>query len=139
MTATILGVTFWKRSLSSLSAKLGDSLLLRSLFWWQAKGGILKGGIILTEIITNPGTTPITILAVNSDHGLSFAGEETRTMVSEFPFLYRSTVLLNSILAVQILRGLSFGLSFLISWGWGWFPHRQNNSKGKNKILRFWT
>ena len=31
--------------------------------------------------ITNPGTTPITILAVNSDHGLSFAGEETRTMV----------------------------------------------------------
>ena len=31
--------------------------------------------------ITNPGTTPITILAVNLDHGLSFAGEETRTMV----------------------------------------------------------
>ena len=31
--------------------------------------------------MTNPGTTPITILAVNSDHGLSFAGEETRTMV----------------------------------------------------------
>ena len=31
--------------------------------------------------LTNPGTTPITILAVNSDHGLSFAGEETRTMV----------------------------------------------------------
>ena len=30
---------------------------------------------------TNPGTTPITILAVNSDHGLSFVGEETRTMV----------------------------------------------------------
>ena len=29
----------------------------------------------------NPGTTPTTILAVNSDHGLSFAGEETRTMV----------------------------------------------------------
>ena len=27
------------------------------------------------------GTTPITILAVNPDHGLSFAGEETRTMV----------------------------------------------------------
>ena len=31
--------------------------------------------------ITNPGTTPITILAANSDHGLSFVGEETRTMV----------------------------------------------------------
>ena len=31
-------------------------------------------------LITNPGTTPI-ILAVNSDHGLSFAGEETGTMV----------------------------------------------------------
>ena len=46
--------------------------------------------------LTNPGTTPITILAVNSDHGLSFAGEETRTMLSEFPFLYRFTVLLKS-------------------------------------------
>ena len=32
--------------------------------------------------LTNPGTTPITILAVNSDHGLSFAVEETRTMFS---------------------------------------------------------
>ena len=31
--------------------------------------------------LANPGTTPITILAVNSDHGLSFAGEETWTMV----------------------------------------------------------
>ena len=31
--------------------------------------------------VTNPGTTPITILAVNPDHGLSFAGKETRTMV----------------------------------------------------------
>ena len=38
--------------------------------------------------LTNPGTTPSTILAVNSDHGLSCAGEETRTMLSEFPFLY---------------------------------------------------
>ena len=47
--------------------------------------------------ITNPGTTPFfTILAGNSDHGLSFAGEETRTMLSEFPFLYRFTVLSNS-------------------------------------------
>ena len=26
----------------------------------------------------NPGTNPITILAINSDHGLSFAGEEAR-------------------------------------------------------------
>ena len=32
-------------------------------------------------LVTNPGTTPITILPVNSDHGLSFAREETRTMV----------------------------------------------------------
>ena len=31
--------------------------------------------------VSNPGTTPITILAINSDHGLSFAGEEARTMV----------------------------------------------------------
>ena len=31
--------------------------------------------------ITNPGTTPITNLAVNPNHGLSFAGEETLTMV----------------------------------------------------------
>ena len=31
--------------------------------------------------VTNPGTTPITISAVDSDHGLSFAREETRTMV----------------------------------------------------------
>ena len=46
--------------------------------------------------VTNPGTTPITILAVNSDHGQSFVREETRTMLSEFPFLYRFTVLLNS-------------------------------------------
>ena len=34
---------------------------------------------------------PSPFWAVNSDHGLSFAGEET-----EFPFLYRFTVLLNS-------------------------------------------
>ena len=37
--------------------------------------GFVPGGI------TNPGTTPITILAVDSDHGLSFGGEEARTMV----------------------------------------------------------
>ena len=30
---------------------------------------------------TNPGTAPITISAVNSDHGLSFARKQTRTMV----------------------------------------------------------
>ena len=66
-----------------------------------------------TTLITNPGTTPITILAVNSDHGLSFAGEETRTMLSEFPFLYKLQYF--SILAVQTLRGLSF----LILWGMG--------------------
>ena len=34
-----------------------------------------------TGFLTNPGTTPITVLEVNSDRGLSFAGEETRTMV----------------------------------------------------------
>ena len=45
--------------------------------------------------LTNPGTTPITILAVNSDHGLSFAGRKLGPW-SEFPFLYRFTVLLNS-------------------------------------------
>ena len=33
-------------------------------------------------------------------------------------------------LAVQILRGLSFGLSFLILWRWGWFPHRQESCSG---------
>ena len=32
---------------------------------------------------------------------------------------------------VQILRGLSFGLSFLILWGWGWFPHCQEQQKRK--------
>ena len=49
--------------------------------------------------VTNPGTTHITILAVNSDHGLSFAREDSRRKRgpwSEFPFLYRFTVLLNS-------------------------------------------
>ena len=65
------------------------------------------------HFMTNPGTTTITIWEVNSDHGLSFAGE--------FAFFYRFTVLLNS--GGQILRGLSFGLSFLILSGWGWFPH----------------
>ena len=38
--------------------------------------------ILRRGVVTNPGITPITILAINSDHGLSFAGEETRTMVS---------------------------------------------------------
>ena len=42
---------------------------------------VLYGKVIRTNM-TNPGTTPITILAIHSDHGLSFAGEETRTMVS---------------------------------------------------------
>ena len=47
----------------------------------------------------------------NSDRGLSF--------------LFSTDLQYFGFLAVQILRGLSFGLSFLISWGWGWFPHRQ--------------
>ena len=34
-------------------------------------------------------------MAINSDHGLSFAGKELGPW-SEFPFLYRFTVLLNS-------------------------------------------
>ena len=45
----------------------------------------------------------------NSDHGLSFL------LSTDSQHFW--------ILAVQILRGLNFGLSFLI---WGWFPHRQN-------------
>ena len=47
----------------------------------------------------------------NSDHGLSF--------------LFSTDSQYFWILADQILRGLSFGPSFLILWGWGWFPHRQ--------------
>ena len=47
-------------------------------------------------IVTNPGTTPIIILAVDSDHGLSFAGGGKLGPWSELPFLYRFTVLLNS-------------------------------------------
>ena len=50
-------------------------------------------------------------------------------MLSEFPFLYRFLQYFG-ILAVQILRGLSFGLSFLILWGWGWFPHLQDSPHG---------
>ena len=53
---------------------------------FHSKIEILKTSILHLEIdffnlLTNPGTTPITILADNSDHGLSFTGEETRTMV----------------------------------------------------------
>ena len=40
-------------------------------------------------------------------------------------------------LAVQILCGLSFGLIFLILWGWGWFPHRQVRLFLKNRLKRF--
>ena len=73
-------------------------------------------------VITNPGTTPITILAVNSDHGLSFAGEETRTMVwvSFSRQIYSTFEFWRLKFSV-----VSFGLSFLVLWGWGWFPHRQ--------------
>ena len=46
--------------------------------------------------LTNPGTTPITILSVNLDHGLSFAREETRTMVWASFSLQIFTVCLNS-------------------------------------------
>ena len=55
--------------------------------------GAGKTSSILTSwIVTNPGTTPIAILVVNSDHGLSFAGEETRTMVwVSFPLQIYST------------------------------------------------
>ena len=51
----------------------------------------------------------------NSDHGLSF--------------LFSTDLQHFWILAVQILRGPSFGLSFLILWGWGWFPHRRKVSQ----------
>ena len=72
--------------------------------------------------------TPITILAVNSDHGLSFAGRKLGPW-SEFPFLYRFTVLMNS--GGSNLCGLSFGLvfsSFFIDLFMGlqrgrFFPH----------------
>ena len=59
----------------------------------------------------------------NSDHGLSFAGEEARTMVSDFPFLYRFTVLLNS--GGSNSPWSEFWSEFPHSWGWGSFPHRQ--------------
>ena len=36
---------------------------------------------VFLPFVTNPGTTAITILAMNSDHGVNFAGEEPRTMV----------------------------------------------------------
>ena len=72
----------------------GQGLLLRHvLSGLSASAGRKASQAVLpTPKVPNPGTTPITILAVNSDHGLSFAGEEW----SEFPFLYRFTVLLNS-------------------------------------------
>ena len=44
-------------------------------------------------------------------------------------FLFSTDLQYFGILAVQILRGLGFGLSFLILWGWGWFPHRQEGAK----------
>ena len=64
----------------------------------------------------------------------------TRTMVWVLPgrklgpwseFLFSTDLQHFWILAVQILRGLSFGLSFLILWGWGWFPHRQGNDNDR--------
>ena len=65
------------------SVRLHDPLGVRPS---KAQGQILdrdKVWILAAKLpnFTNPGTTPITILAVDSDHGLSFAGEETRTMV----------------------------------------------------------
>ena len=39
--------------------------------WWGGRK-CLKLGLCVFRIVANPGTTPITILAVNSDHGLSF-------------------------------------------------------------------
>ena len=63
------------------------------------------------RIFTNPGTTPITILAMNSDHGLSLPGRKLGPW-SEFPFPYRFTVLLNS-----------GGSSSPWSEFWSEFPH----------------
>ena len=50
--------------------------------FWPRKSQILIWILLwIFCSFTNPGTIPITILAVNSDHGLSFAGEESRTLV----------------------------------------------------------
>ena len=54
----------------------------------------------------------------NSDHGLSF--------------LFSTDLQCFWILAVQILCGLSFDLSFLMLWGWGWFPYRQSILRIRN-------
>ena len=53
---------------------------------FKARKNVFRANFVLQTchpktLMTNLGTTPITILAVNSDHGLSFAGEEARTMV----------------------------------------------------------
>ena len=54
-----------------------------SMFWGSiaVSGASVRFRSDALTKMTNPGTTPITILAINSDHGLSFGGEETRTMV----------------------------------------------------------
>ena len=62
--------------------------------------------------MTNPGTTPITILADNSDHGLSYLPGRKLGPWSEFTSLYRLTVLLNS-----------GGLNSPWSEFWSEFPH----------------
>ena len=84
-----------------------------------------NSSIILKCVIsfTNPGTTPITILAVNSDHGLSSAGEETQTMVCVSFSLHTQTVLLNS--DGSNSPWSEFWSEFPHSMGMGCFPHRQ--------------
>ena len=73
-------------------------------------------------LIHQPGTTPITILAVNSDHGLSCAGRKLGPW-SEFPFLYRFTVLLNS--GGSNSPWSEVWSEFPHFMGMGRFPHRQ--------------
>ena len=66
-------------------------------------------------------------LAVNSDHGLSFCrGGDSDNGLS---FLFSTDLQCFWILAVQILRGLSFSLNSLVLWGWGVAParHRQHS------------
>ena len=81
--------------------------------------------------LTNPGTAPVTILAVHSDHGLSFAGEEARTMVRvSFSLQIYNTF---EFWRFKFSVVLSFGLSFLILWGLGVVPTPSTDMKRLRK------
>ena len=82
---------------------------------------------IIIAHLTNPGTTPITILAVNSDHGLSFAGEETQTIfVWVFPF--SADLQYFWILAVQIS----------VVWVLVWISSFYGDGGG-SRTVKFWS